>query len=507
MSAATSVRRTVLGTLLPGFMGTTLPGWVERMLREGLGGVCLFGENIVSASQLRSLTSAILAANPRALIAIDEEGGDVTRLHYDRGAPYPGNAVLGRLDDLAATGAVAARVGAELRAAGVNLDFAPDVDINSNPLNPVIGIRSFGTEPAAVARHSAAWVRGLQSQGVAASIKHFPGHGDTAQDSHLSLPTVDVPLEVLRSRELLPFAAAVDAGALTVMTSHILLPQLDAEHPATFSSVILQGLLRGELGFDGVIVSDALDMVGASGTIGIPAAAVSALAAGCDLLCIGTKNTEEQLEQIVARVEAALAAGELEPARLADAQERLARLVARLAAAGPAAGSAPSATTPSASTPSPSLESAEGPDQRRVADSFAVDPEADALLRGPGWQFVRVDTAANIAVGVVPWGPFRALHDAGVHLVGQEVTEADWRERIEDIPESAYVLVIGKDNQRRPEVVALVDELRRRHPAVVTVDMGWPGDDSGYAQVATYGASALVGSALAGFLADRGVRS
>ncbi len=500
MSAATSVRRTVLGTLLPGFVGTALPGWVERMLREGLGGVCLFGENIVSAAQLRSLTSAILAANPRALIAIDEEGGDVTRLHYDRGAPYPGNAVLGRLDELAATGAVAARVGAELRAAGVNLDFAPDVDINSNPLNPVIGIRSFGTEPAAVARHSAAWVRGLQSQGVAASIKHFPGHGDTAQDSHLALPSVDVPLEVLRSRELLPFAAAVDAGALTVMTSHILLPQLDAEHPATFSSVILQGLLRGELGFDGVIVSDALDMVGASGTIGIPAAAVHALAAGCDLLCIGTKNTEEQLEEIVARVEAALAGGELEPARLVEAQERLARLVAWLAGAGPTVGSAPL-------SPSPTAEPAEGQDLRRVAATFAVDPEADALLRGPGWQFVRVETVANIAVGVVPWGPFRALHDAGVHLVGHEVTEADWRNWIDDIPDSAYVLVIGKDNQRRPEVVALVDELRRRHPVVVTVDMGWPGHDSGYAQVATYGASALVGSALAGFLADRGVRS
>ncbi|MCS5732664.1 beta-N-acetylhexosaminidase [Herbiconiux daphne] len=484
------VRRDILSTLLPGFVGTTLPEWVERMLREGLGGVCLFGENVVSPDQVRALTAAVYRANPDALIAIDEEGGDVTRLFYDRGSPFPGNAVLGRLDDLAATTAVASAVGAELRAVGVNVDFAPDVDINSNPRNPVIGIRSFGDSPDLVARHSAAWVMGLQRHGVAASIKHFPGHGDTAQDSHLALPTVDVPLETLRARELRPFAAAVAAGAMTVMTSHILLLQLDPEQPATFSPRVLQGVLRDELGFDGVIVSDALDMVGASGVIGIPAAAVRALAAGCDLLCIGTKNTEQQLDEIVERVEAAVAGGELEASRIADANARLRALVAAVGASAAGAG-----------------EHGALPDADRVAEAFAIDVAADADLGGAGWHVVRVDTIANIAVGVVPWGPFRALVEAGSDLPVHEVDERSWRESIGHIPEAASVLVIGKDNQRRPEVVALIDALRARQPRMVTVDMGWPGDDPAYAQIATFGASALVGEALAGLLARKGVRS
>ena len=487
-------RQHILGTLLPGFVGTTLPDWVERMLREGLGGVCLFGENIVSLEQLRALTDAIRAANPDALIAIDEEGGDVTRLYYDRGAPFPGNAVLGRLDDLDATRAVASAVGAELRAVGVNLDFAPDVDINSNPRNPVIGVRSFGTDPALVARHSAAWVEGLQAQGVAASIKHFPGHGDTAQDSHLALPSVDASLETLRGRELLPFAAAVEAGAFTVMTSHILLPQLDASQPATFSAAVLEGVLRGELRFDGVIVSDALDMVGASGEVGIPAAAVRALAAGCDLLCIGTKNTEEQLDEIVDRVSAALADGDLTVARLAEATVRLRQLGERIRDAESRADDA--------TIPLPAM-----PDARTVASAFAIEPEAGDALQGPGWVVVRVDTVANIAVGVVPWGPFRALHDAGLHLPVHEVTEENWSKWIGDIPLEASVLVIGKDNERRPQVVALIDALRARHDRVVTVDMGWPGGDPGVAGVATYGASALVGEAFAGLLLENGVRS
>jgi beta-N-acetylhexosaminidase len=534
MSGAIVSRRDILSTLLPGFEGATLPAWVERMLREGLGGVCLFGENVESAEQVRALTGAIRAANPAALIAIDEEGGDVTRLYYDRGSPFPGNAVLGRLDDLSATRAVASAVGAQLRAVGVNLDFAPDVDINSNPLNPVIGVRSFGASAELVARHSAAWVEGLQAEGVAASIKHFPGHGDTAQDSHLALPTVDRSLEELRERELRPFAAAVAAGARTVMTSHIMLPQVDAEHPATFSSTVLEGLLRRELGFAGVIVSDALDMVGASGSIGIPAAAVRALAAGCDLLCIGTKNTEQQLGEIVVRVEEGIARGEVSAERVGEASARvrgLAGLVGSSAAV--VEGSAGDGVSASASRgrdaephrvgergPEGDREPAVGvgvgigafPDAARVASSFRIDPAAAALEAlaapgGGGWHVVRVETVANIAVGAVPWGPFRAMLASGVDLPVHQVSEEDWRSVIVDIPQEASVLVIGKDNQRRPEAVALVDALRERHPAVVTVDMGWPGDDPRYAQIATFGASALVGEALAGLIASKEVRS
>ncbi|QJU52479.1 beta-N-acetylhexosaminidase [Herbiconiux sp. KACC 21604] len=496
-------RASILGTLLPGFDGPVLPEWVAALLREGLAGVCLFGENVVSPRQLRELTDAIREANPDALIAIDEEGGDVTRLFYDRGAPYPGNAVLGRLDDEAATAAVAEAVGAALAAVGVNLDFAPDVDINSNPLNPVIGVRSFGDAPELVARHSAAWVRGLQSQGVAASIKHFPGHGDTAQDSHLALPTVDVSPAELRARELMPFAAAVEAGALTVMTSHILLPQLDPSGPATFSATLLQGVLRGELGFEGVVVSDALDMAGASGTIGIPAAAVRALGAGCDLLCIGTKNTGAQLEEILRAVEEALAAGELAEARVEDAAQRVRELGARV-------------RVPSPTAARDSIGFGGGLGAAEVAAAFRVeDGVADAAAAAPGpWVVVRLDAEANAAVGVVPWDPFApapAQRDGWRELPVvslSETTDARARDELtRRIPEEACVLVIGRDNARRPWVVELIDAVRERHEVVVTVDMGWPGEPSGYAQVATFGASALVGEALLGVLAGWGVLS
>ncbi|MCS5714779.1 hypothetical protein NVV95_09475 [Herbiconiux sp. CPCC 205716] len=501
-------RARILGTLLPGFEGTTLPDWVERMLGEGLAGVCLFGENIVSPTQLTALTAAIRAANPAALIAIDEEGGDVTRLFYDRGAPWPGNAVLGRLDDVDATRAVGVAVGRALADAGVNLDFAPDADVNSNPLNPVIGVRSFGADPALAARHTVAWTEGLQAAGVAACLKHFPGHGDTAQDSHLALPTLNASAPVLRSRELVPFAAGVTAGARTVMTSHIVLTQLDPGTPATFSRPILEGVLRGELGFGGVIVSDALDMAGASGTIGIPAAAVAALAAGCDLLCIGTKNTGPQLDGIVDAVQAAIDGGHLPASRVVEAAERN-RALAEWASEPPTdVAAVDAARDGAAQADAARADAVTGvPDARAVASAFRWSPDADEALHGSGWQFVRIDTAANSAIGVVPWGPFAALHDLGVHLVGHEVLEASWRDDIENISHEAYVLVIGKDNERRPEVVALVEELRARHPQVVVVDMGWPGEDARYAGIATFGASALVGEAFAQVLAEREVRS
>ncbi|MET1018499.1 MAG: beta-N-acetylhexosaminidase, partial [Microterricola sp.] len=355
------LRRRVSTTLLPGFVGTVLPEWLAERLRDGLGGVCLFGMNIESVQQLRALTAAIRAANPHAIIAIDEEGGDVTRLYYDIGSPYPGAAVLGRGDDLEHTENVGRLVGWELRRSGCNLNFAPSIDINSNSDNPVIGVRSFGVEPERVAAHAAAWIRGHQQTGVAVSAKHFPGHGDTAVDSHLSLPVIERSIDELRERELVPFRAAVAAGARTIMSSHILLPQIDPNQPATFSADILQGLLRTELGFDGVIVSDALDMKGASGVHGIAEAAVRALMAGCDLLCIGTENSDAQMDEIEAAVLAAIGSGRLSAERIDDAAGRVIRLAeesASLEAAIPVPDAVDTATDPILATD-------------RVIDTFA----------------------------------------------------------------------------------------------------------------------------------------
>ena len=454
------------GTLLPGFEGTALPEWLRARLADGLAGVCLFATNIESTTQLRGLTAAIRAANPRAVIAIDEEGGDVTRLFQDVGSPYPGAAILGRIDDLELTRSIGERVGRQLRGVGVTLDFAPDADINSSDDNPVIGTRSFGADPALVARHTAAWIEGLQSTGVAASAKHFPGHGDTATDSHLALPVVDLPLEVLRARELVPFAAAIGAGTASIMTSHILLPQLDGV-PATFSPRILGELLRGELGFTGVIVSDALDMKGASGRTGIPDAAVRALAAGCDLLCIGTANTDAQLGEIEAAIAAAQSDGRLDPTRLADAMARVAAL-----------GAAGAALPPDADAdPEPQFDLA------RTISAFDVAPGAPALHAAR--TLVQLDTAANIAVGPAPWGA--AAAGAPV-LVLREGDPLPVGER--------QLVLIGRDNHRRAWTREIIDAARSGDSRTVAIDMGWPSADRRYADVATFGASRHVGQAL-----------
>jgi beta-N-acetylhexosaminidase len=499
-------RQLASSVLLPGFRGTTLPEWLRERLAAGLAGVCLFAENIAatpaesrdgadrdtadrataggeaanrdgadrdSDGRLAALTEQIRAANPTAVVAIDEEGGDVTRLAAATGSPYPGNAVLGRLDDPALTAAVARAVATRLAAGGVSLNFAPVADVNSNPLNPVIGVRSFGASAELVARHVAAWTAAHEEVGVATSVKHFPGHGDVALDSHHDLPVLDIDLDLLRSRELGPFAAAIAAGARTVMTSHIVVRAVDPTGPATFSAPVLQGLLRDDLGFAGVIVSDALDMRGASGSIGIPAAAVRALAAGVDLLCLGTRITDEQLTAIESAIVAAVESGELPADRLREAAARVAGLAA----------------TPPPAVPSGDPSETTGlPDADRIGAAFDVRPGA---VPPAGARIVQIETAANMAVGRIPWG----LAAAGVAV--ETLLSGD------PVPAGPLVL-IGKDNHRHPWVCELIDKARAAGPTLV-VDMGWPSPDRAYADVATFGASRAVGIALHQWLIAHGL--
>jgi len=463
---------TVDAVLLPGFVGTTLPEWVAERLRGGLAGVCLYGQNVESLAQLASLVRQIREARPDALIAIDEEGGDVTRLHYVDGSPYPGAALLGRIDDVELTALVGRAVANDLAFVGVDLNLAPVADVNSDPRNPVIGVRSFGADPALAARHVAAFTRAHEEAGVATSVKHFPGHGDTAADSHLALPVVDVPLEVLRDRDLPPFRAAIESGARTVMTSHILLPQIDPSGPATFSARILGELLRGELRFDGVIVSDALDMAGAAefpnaaGDVGIPAAAARALEAGCDLLCLGTGGSAEQLDAITEAVLAGVSS-----TRLADASARVAQLVASLRA-------------------EPAQPQSWGIASARLIAGFEI---AEGATPAPDAALVVVETVANIAVGDAPWGPAAA---------GMAVrTIASGGSLPPDLAADAPIVLIAKDVHRHPEVAALAALVRETRPGSLIVDMGWP---SGPVDVATYGGSRGVGLALVEWLRSRG---
>jgi beta-N-acetylhexosaminidase len=336
MSADPAVRRLVDAVLVPGFVGTTAPDWLRRELDGGLGGVCWFSHNVPDLETARGLADELHAVRADALVLCDEEGGGVTRLESAAGSSWPGNAALGVVDDVDATEIVGAGMGAMAGRAGIDVVLAPTVDVNSEPDNPVIGVRSFGADSDLVARHGAAFVRGLQSAGVAACAKHFPGHGATRTDSHVDLPTVDADLDTVRRRDLAPFAAAVDAGVRCVLTAHVVYPALDAE-PATMSRRWMS-LLRDELGFDGVVVSDALDMQAISRRVGRGPGAVAALRAGVDLICIGNPrfparyDALEVLDEVRAAVLAAVADGSLPVERLRTAVDRIEALAAWRAA-------------------------------------------------------------------------------------------------------------------------------------------------------------------------------
>lgn len=329
-AADPGLRRLAAGVVLPGFVGTTVPDWLRRALEQGLAGVCLFGQNVDDDAQVTALGAALHGVRRGVLVAADEEGGAVTRLDARTGSPWPAHATLGALDDEVTTARVARALGSAARARGVDLVLGPVADVGSEPDNPVIGERSFGADAAGVGRHVAAFVRGLQDAGVAACAKHFPGHGATRTDSHLALPVIDVDEPTWRARDLAPFADAVAAGVRCVMTAHVVVSCLD-ELPATLSARVL-GLLRTELGFDGVVLTDALDMRAISDGVGLSGGAVRALAAGADLLCLGNPafpdpyDDEAALEEVIGAVVEAVRAGDLERARLEEAAARVAVL-------------------------------------------------------------------------------------------------------------------------------------------------------------------------------------
>jgi beta-N-acetylhexosaminidase len=310
--------------------GATLTADERAVLaNEPVAGVCLFARNTPDRHRARDLVADARAAAGRALlVAIDQEGGGVVRL--TDGAIPPAAMALGAIDDLATTEAVAAATARSLRAIGVDVDFAPVADVALDPRNPVIADRAFGSDPQAVARHVAAFVRGLQRAGVAATLKHFPGHGDVAVDSHLDLPRLDADRARLEAVEWAPFRAGIAAGAAAVMTAHLLVPALDPDRPATMAPNAMAAL-RTALGFDGVVFSDALNMRAIADRWTAPEAAVLAVAAGVDapLLC----GPLAEHVAVLAALAAAERDGRLDPAALAVSRARLAHLSAGYPAA------------------------------------------------------------------------------------------------------------------------------------------------------------------------------
>jgi beta-N-acetylhexosaminidase len=334
MSATRAAARAAAAgsTLIVGFDGHTAPAELLARVRAGLvGGAILFARNVESPEQVADLCAALRGAAPPGaplLTCVDQEGGRVQRLRAPATEWPPMAALAHHSPELAYR--VGRALGAELAALGFSLDFAPVLDVHTNPRNPVIGDRALGTEPAAVAERGNALLRGLHDAGVGSCGKHFPGHGDTILDSHVDLPVVAHDEARLRAVELVPFARAVAAGVPMIMTAHVVFPALDPAVPATMSPRVL-GLLRRELGFDGVIVSDDLEMKAVADRYGIEELVVAALRAGCDafLVCHRADLQERAREALVHAAEQDAGTR----ARLEEAAARMAALARRFAAA------------------------------------------------------------------------------------------------------------------------------------------------------------------------------
>jgi len=417
--------------------GKTLDAESAAFLRaHKIRSVCLFRKNIGSEDEVRALMRDLIdVLGPEALIGIDQEGGAVVRVTFLPQSPSA--MALGASGDAARAEAVGAAVARGLRSLGINWNFAPVLDVNNNPANPVIGERSFSNDPDEVSRLAAAWMRGSLREGVACCVKHFPGHGDTHMDSHHALPTVDKSRAELDALELRPFKAlAADAPAM--MTAHIVYPQIDPERPATLSPAVLGGILRQDLGYDGVVITDALMMKAVAERFGYAKSAVMAIEAGADMV-LAQGSLAEQLVAINA-LRDAFASGRL----TAQQGERANARLDRLAAAYPARAGGDAAARVAADVADHALM-AEAWAAGLTALRGAAPPALDAPIR----VIVQGDVPTDMVSEAGPTGRqaaalFAAFGDAELLMV-DDIAQLDWAR----VPQDGRVNVLVSTRRAR----------------------------------------------------------
>lgn len=312
-----------------GFDGTDIPKYLMHLLQRGIGGVILFARNYESPRQISSLCAELKEKAGRPLlICIDQEGGRVRRLR-EPFAPIPSMRSLGQTDDPLLIEHVGQLMASELRATNIDMNLAPVMDVDTNPDNPVIADRSFGSSPQLVAKMGSSLILGLQGgpEPVAACAKHFPGHGDTSQDSHKELPKLNHSMQRLQIVELPPFQAAIDAGVAAIMSAHVISQPLDSQNPATMSRRVLHGILREQMKFDGVIISDDLEMDAVAGHFSLEQTLLCGLEAGVDLFLIC--HTSALQNQAIDIVLAAVKSGRISRHRIEESNHRLDVLFSR----------------------------------------------------------------------------------------------------------------------------------------------------------------------------------
>jgi beta-N-acetylhexosaminidase len=327
------IRRHAGQIALAGFAGHSIPADLRALAREfDLGGIILFARNVESPEQVAEISreAQSLAGELPLWVSVDQEGGRVARLRSPF-TVWPAMNTLGRSGDEALAARFARALAAELRAVGVSLDFTPVLDILTNSGNPAIGDRALATTPEDVARLGAVIIETLQSEGIAACGKHFPGHGDTSTDSHHELPLIEHPPDRLDAVELVPFKKAIEVGVAGIMTAHILVPAIDDERPGTLSPAIVTALLKQKLGFQGMVFTDDIGMKAISARYSTAEATVRALAAGCDAVLMCGDSQEPQFDALEAVIHA-VEDGTLPVSRIEDALARHRRVKERFLA-------------------------------------------------------------------------------------------------------------------------------------------------------------------------------
>jgi len=480
-------RRLVAACMLGSFDGTVAPAWLLSRVRDGLGGVLLFAQNVVDDAQVAALCATLRAAREDVIIAIDEEGGDVTRLDAAHGSVVPSPAAFGVVDDVELTRAAFARLGRRVRSLGIDLTLAPCADINSNPLNPIIGLRAFGPTADVVARHAVAAVDGFRSAGLAVCLKHYPGHGDTSADTHLEPARITASLDEMAARELVPFGAAIARGADAVLTAHLVADALDGA-PVSLSARWTEHLRR-TTGFSGVVITDALDMDAVAlgrGIDGVADAAVTALAAGADLLCLGSNFDDVMTETVINATAAALASGGLDRSALCQSASRIANLRHRAQA-------------------NDGEEASDAVDAARIVASRAIHVDGP-VPPGP-YSVLECRPRLSMACFNVRWGVAEELAELGwptATITAKDPVEERCTRFVHEAG-NRPVLVVVRDAEVHAWQRDVVQRIVALRPvAVVVVEMGWPSADPvpGAIHVVTYGASRSSADALIGRLVE-----
>jgi beta-N-acetylhexosaminidase len=458
------IDRAILAHFSPGFGGTEIPDWLMPYLENGLGGLTLFSSNTPSIEITADLVEKIKTIAPELIVSIDEEGGDVTRLYVPEGSPFPTPALLGRCNDIDLTNDSYFELGKVLKLIGVDLNLAPVADVSIEVENPIVGVRSFSGDFDISSRHVVAAISGLRRSGVASTAKHFPGHGGVVEDSHHDLPKLLGSQKQLENTHLKPFINAISAGVEAVMTGHIVMNALDDTNPASCSHVLTEKYLKRDLGFKGLVVTDALDMGALGGPKKIHQSALRAIKAGADLLCFsGLYDQSIFIESSLKHIREAIDANEVSKEKVFLSAERLRSW---------------NPPTPQGST------MRNMPELERFLPGILTQGEVN--LKSVQVQLVEMSADPTIAAGFVGWGLRRALTTSGLK-VKLESSDIDLR-----TVSNNQIVVAFRDAFRDNKVLSAIEKINRIRPDAVFVDMGWPTFSFNPANlIRTFGSSAL----------------